>query len=153
MRSLTISGPPCPDVVDVKSMLLQTLQAELQGARREIGQDQLVALEGAPRERIIGVSAGLLRCFRITPDGRRHITRFVGPGGLIGLGTHPTYRNSAEAVIDSSLIVFQAHTMDAGMETFYAFNERFDGKDCSSWKPNEVWGEARSSAWVRTCFR
>ena len=51
----------------------------------------------------------------------------------------------ATDLVDSIQDVIDA-AMDAGMETFYAFNERFDGKDCSSWKPNEVWGEARSSA-------
>ena len=47
--------------------------------------------------------------------------------------------------VDSIQDVIDA-AMDAGMETFYAFNERFGDKDCSSWKPDEVWSEARSSA-------
>lgn len=116
MPSLPHADPMHSDVRAVALTPLQTLHAELQGVRRPVEQDQMVALEGAPRKHVIGVATGLLRCFRITSDGRRHITRFVGPGGLIGLGTHATYRNSAEAVDDSSLITFPVGALDAGME-------------------------------------
>lgn len=116
MHSLSRADPMHLDVPAVGLTPLQTLHAELQGVRRSVDQDQVVALEGAPRKHVIGVATGLLRCFRITPDGRRHITRFVGPGGLVGLGTHATYRNSAEAVSASSLIIFSASALDAGME-------------------------------------
>lgn len=116
MHSLPHADPMHLDVPAGGLTPLETLHSELQGVRRSVDQDQMVALEGAPRKHVIGVATGLLRCFRITPDGRRHITRFVGPGGLIGLGTHATYRNSAEAVSDSSLITFPSRALDAAME-------------------------------------
>lgn len=151
MRSSTQGVPSRPDVADVKFTRLQTLHAELQGTAREIGPDQLVALEGATRERVIGVTAGLLRCFRITPDGRRHITRFVGPGGLVGLGTHPTYRNSTEAVTDSSLIVFPAHTLDTGMEksstirkvVLDALTDEMSARDQTQFRVGRLWADER----------
>lgn len=93
---------------------LSQLRGALAGVARTIAPGQNVSVEGAKRETVIGVVSGLIRCFRMTPDGRRHISRFVHAGGLIGVGMHSAYRNSAEAVTPSKIIVFRAKSIEAG---------------------------------------
>ncbi|MGH6810185.1 MAG: helix-turn-helix domain-containing protein [Ensifer adhaerens] len=93
---------------------LSLLRGALTGVARTIAPGQNVSVEGAKRETVIGVVSGLIRFFRMTPDGRRHISRFVHAGGLIGVGMNITYRNSAEAVTTSKIIVFRAKSIEAG---------------------------------------
>jgi CRP-like cAMP-binding protein len=95
---------------------LDELRGALTGVARTIAPGQNVSVEGAKRETVIGVESGVIRCFRVTADGRRHIARFVHAGGLIGMGTHIAYRNSAEAVTASKIIVFQAKSIEAGAD-------------------------------------
>jgi CRP/FNR family transcriptional regulator len=73
-----------------------------QSARR-LDADEGLFFEGEPALSVFKVVRGLVRCFRVTEDGRRHICRFAGPGDMLGLGMNRTYRYSAEAV-SSSLV-------------------------------------------------
>lgn len=94
---------------------LELLCAALPGATHTLAPDQHVALEGGERRSVIGVLSGLLRSFRMTPDGRRHIARFVDPGGIVGLGKIGAFRASTEAVSVSRIIVFSASALDAAL--------------------------------------
>jgi CRP/FNR family nitrogen fixation transcriptional regulator len=91
---------------------LAVLRRSLSGVIRSLEADQHVTTEGAERDSVFGVISGLVRCFRMTPDGRRHITRFVGAGGLIGLGVLSEHPSSAEAVIGSTIVEFRARVLD-----------------------------------------
>jgi CRP/FNR family transcriptional regulator, anaerobic regulatory protein len=99
---------------------LEMLCAAIPGAKHTLAPDQHVTLEGSERRSVIGVLSGLLRSFRMTPDGRRHIARFVDPGGLIGLGKIGAFRTSTEAVAVSTIVVFSASAVEAALRT----NER-----------------------------
>jgi CRP-like cAMP-binding protein len=92
---------------------LDVLCAALPGAKHRLAPDQHVTLEGGERRSVIGVLSGVLRSFRMTPDGRRHIARFVDVGGLIGLGKIGAFRASTEAVAVSTIIIFSSRALEA----------------------------------------
>jgi CRP-like cAMP-binding protein len=95
---------------------LDVLRRFLPGPTRDIKPDEHVTIEGAHRDLVVGVVSGLLRCFRVTPDGRRHITRFARAGDLIGLGALKTYRGSTEAVAASTIVTFRVRALDGATE-------------------------------------
>lgn len=95
---------------------LTVLRGVLTGVTRRLDPDQHVTTEGATRDSVFGVVSGLVRCFRMTPDGRRHITRFVRAGGVIGLGAISAHTSSAEAVVASTIVEFRARALDTCAE-------------------------------------
>ncbi len=57
--------------------------------------------EGEPLNRVFNVIEGLIKTYKLLPDGRRQITNFLLPGDFFGLaGTH-TAPHSAEAITDA----------------------------------------------------
>ncbi|MGE0045710.1 MAG: Crp/Fnr family transcriptional regulator [Hyphomonadaceae bacterium] len=94
---------------------LAALLKAIPGATQSLAPDQHLTMEGSHRRSVIGVISGTLRSFRMTPDGRRHITRFVDPGGLIGLGALNAFRTSTEAVTVSRIVSFKASALEAVM--------------------------------------
>lgn len=92
---------------------LAVLRHVLPGTLHSLAPDQHITLEGSERRSVIGLISGTLRCFRMTPDGRRHITRFVDPGGLIGLGKLSAFRTSTESVTTSIIVSFKASAIEA----------------------------------------
>lgn len=95
---------------------LDRLRRLLPGVVRSIEPGQTIALEGEANGQVIGVISGLVRCFRLTADGRRHICRFGGAGSLIGLGPLGVQRHSAEAITAAQVIVFRAAAVEAAIE-------------------------------------
>lgn len=95
---------------------LDVLRRVLPGPARHVDPDEHVTIEGARRDTVVGVVSGLLRCFRVTPDGRRHVTRFARAGDLIGLGALKTYRSSTEAVAASTIVAFPVRALNAAAE-------------------------------------
>jgi CRP-like cAMP-binding protein len=130
---------------------LAVLRKNISGMVRSIAPDQHVSNEGARRNSVIGVISGLLRCFRVTPDGRRHVTRFVRPGGIIGLGSHALYRNSAEAVTASKIVTFSAATVDSTAEhnacvrnaVLTALTEEMSARDRIQFRLGRLWADER----------
>jgi CRP-like cAMP-binding protein len=118
---------------------------------RSIEPDQHVTIEGGRRDTVIGVVSGLLRCFRVTPDGRRHVTRFVRAGGIIGLGSHDFYRNSAEAVVKSTIVAFPARALDASAErnvpvrraVLHAMTAEMAARDRIQFRLGRLWADER----------
>ncbi|MBS0384514.1 MAG: Crp/Fnr family transcriptional regulator [Proteobacteria bacterium] len=76
--------------------------------------EQPLAFAGDDRTSVIGVASGLLRTSRSTPDGRRHISRFVRRGGMIGLGATTAFRSCIEAVTTSSVVRFSVSALERG---------------------------------------
>lgn len=95
---------------------LAALLNAIPGTIQSLAPDQHLTMEGSRRRTVIGVISGTLRSFRMTPDGRRHITRFVDAGGLIGLGALNAFRTSTEAVTVSRIVSFKASALEAVME-------------------------------------
>jgi CRP/FNR family transcriptional regulator len=115
------SGTSAPD--SAGGAPLDVLCAALPGVMHTLGPDQHVALEGGERRSVIGVLSGLLRSFRVTPDGRRHIARFVDPGGIVGLGKIGAFRASTEAVAVSRIIVFSAAALETALRANIAVRD------------------------------
>ncbi|HET9230920.1 MAG TPA: helix-turn-helix domain-containing protein [Vitreimonas sp.] len=109
MSVLTADGRATPRPAEPLSVLRKAAR----GAVRVVQPDQHIALRGEGRDTIVGVVTGLLRCFRMTSDGRRHVARFVRPGGLMGLGALVAFRSSVEAVTVSSIVEFRASAVEA----------------------------------------
>jgi CRP-like cAMP-binding protein len=95
---------------------LDVLRDVLPGPTRHVDPDEYVTIEGARRDTVVGVVSGLLRCFRVTPDGRRHITKFARAGDLIGLGALKSYRSSTEAVAASTIVTFPVRALNAAAD-------------------------------------
>ncbi len=102
-------------VAHVEGGPLAALLRALPGTTQALAPDQHLTLEGSQRRTVIGVISGTLRSFRMTPDGRRHITRFVDAGGLIGLGKLSAFRTSTEAVTVSKIVSFKASALETLM--------------------------------------
>lgn len=66
---------------------------------------------------IFGVLSGTLRCFRMTADGRRHISRFAVAGDIIGLCPLGVPRHSTEAINDARVAFFRVETIEAAIRT------------------------------------
>jgi CRP-like cAMP-binding protein len=130
---------------------LDVLRGALPGPVRHIDPDQHVTIEGARRDSVIGVVSGLLRSFRVTPDGRRHITRFAKAGDLIGLGALKTYRGSTEAVAASTIVTFPVRTLDAAAETdaqvrqaiLEAMTAEMTARDRIQFRLGRLWSDER----------
>ena len=54
--------------------------------------------EGAPAEHIFQIVEGVVRLFRIFPDGRRVVMGFAFPGDVLGIAVKDRYLFTAEAV-------------------------------------------------------
>jgi CRP/FNR family transcriptional regulator, anaerobic regulatory protein len=54
--------------------------------------------EGEPANSFFNVTRGMVKLFKLLPDGRRQITGFVGVGHFLGLAVSDTYAFSAEAI-------------------------------------------------------
>jgi len=61
--------------------------------------------EGEPAEYFYRVIRGAARTYKMTSDGRRQIGAFYLPGDIFGLEANPINRVTAEAVLDSSVLV------------------------------------------------
>lgn len=77
---------------------------ETHGTRQTIKAGTMLFLEGEPADALYVVVSGTIRGCRITPDGRRHIARFVGAGDVLALTAFRTYDYTAEAVCDAELL-------------------------------------------------
>lgn len=73
--------------------------AAIAGTRRIDAGAQLIQ-EGEPAEEIFTLTEGMLKIYKLMPDGRRQITGFLIPGDLVGLAYGDNYIYSAEAVTD-----------------------------------------------------
>lgn len=61
--------------------------------------------EGEPAEYVYKVIEGAIRTYNILDDGRRQIGAFYLPGDVFGLETGTIHRYSAEAIVNSQVIV------------------------------------------------
>ena len=73
MSVLPVDGPATPRLAEPLSVLRNSAR----GAVRVVQPDQHIVLRGEGRDTVVGVVTGLLRCFRMTSDGRRHVATNV----------------------------------------------------------------------------
>lgn len=83
-----------------------TGQGSLRGVRRRAASGETLFLEGEDDNAFAIVRSGLVRFCRMTADGRRTVSRFVWPGGVICYGVFAVRRCTAEAAADSEVEFF-----------------------------------------------
>lgn len=67
---------------------------------------QMIFSEGDAAASLFNVTGGVVKIYKLLPDGRRQITGFLFPGDFLGLALHDTYSYSAEAITAVSLCRF-----------------------------------------------
>lgn len=77
--------------------------APLSGVRRRVRAGETLFVEGESDDALVIVRSGLARCCRMTSDGRRAISRFVWPGGIICYGAFAARHCTAETAADCEL--------------------------------------------------
>src|SRR5471030_2478265 len=96
---------PCTTICDVRAISVCNAIADADLARlatsavvTEVPAGQCFVDEGEPANSFFVVTAGTVKLFKLLPDGRRQIIRFVGPGQFFGLAVSDTCAFSAEAI-------------------------------------------------------
>jgi len=80
---------------------------ELIGARMAFFRNAEIYGDDEPANYLYKVTSGAVRICKLLDDGRRQITAFHLPGEIFGLEVGADHRFSAEAVIDSSVLVIK----------------------------------------------
>lgn len=97
-RPLALCGALAPDDMMV-------LGAIAQPRKLDVGR-QLIQ-EGDPADEVFTLTEGMLKLYKLMPDGRRQITGFMVPGDFIGLAYGQSYVYSAEAVTATTACRFR----------------------------------------------
>lgn len=75
--------------------------------------DEEIYGEGEPGEYLYCVRRGAVRTFKLLRDGRRQIDAFHLPGEYFGLSASETHRLTAEAVVDSKVVIVKRRGLEA----------------------------------------
>lgn len=82
------------------------------GRTVKLSPGQVLFHEGDPVTRVFTLTKGLLKLYNLLPDGRRHVTGFVHPGGFLGISMDEEHVFSAEAVEHAQLCWFPKNGFD-----------------------------------------
>jgi len=97
-------------------MAVSTLEKKLPG--------QNVFGEGDNADNIYEVVSGMLRLYKLLPDGRRQITGFLSAGHILGLAPEGTYVYSAEAITEVTLCRYTRRAVERLMDEVPGFARR-----------------------------
>ena len=76
-----------------------------QGALLKVQADHVIFHEGDDADSVYEIVKGMVKLYKLLPDGRRQITGFVSAGDLMGLAHDQTFVHTSEAVTD--VVVFR----------------------------------------------
>ena len=102
-RAPTMAGEPSSVAVAFSAM----------GTSRRFGRNTEVYGEGEPIENVYRVVSGAVRTYRLLSDGRRQIGDFHIAGDVFGLEGGEERQFTAEAIVDSTVIVTKRKTLTA----------------------------------------
>jgi CRP/FNR family transcriptional regulator, nitrogen fixation regulation protein len=91
--------------------LAQTMR--LMGAIMSYPRNSEIFGENEPAEYLYKVVAGCVRTYKILSDGRRQIGGFYLPGEVFGLSFGDEHTMSAEAIVDSKVLVVKRSALEA----------------------------------------
>ena len=80
---------------------------EMMGASMSFARNAEIYGEGEPADYLYKVVSGTVRTYKVLNDGRRQIGAFYFPGDIFGLETGDEHVFSAEAIIDSKVLVIK----------------------------------------------
>jgi CRP-like cAMP-binding protein len=82
------------------------------GATIRYTQDQEIHGEAERAKFIYKVTNGAVRRHKLLSDGRRQISSFHLPGDFFGFESEPTYRLTAEAIVDTVTVIFDRRSLE-----------------------------------------
>ncbi|MGC2081184.1 MAG: Crp/Fnr family transcriptional regulator [Xanthobacteraceae bacterium] len=59
---------------------------------------EIIYREGEPAKAVFNINTGVVGAYKVTPDGREHISAFLFADDLFGLSAEGTYTNSVKAI-------------------------------------------------------
>ena len=109
----SLGHPPVHIANPVPEMSARSLGASiaLMGASMPFGRNAEIYGENEPAEYLYKVISGSVRTFKVLNDGRRQIGAFHLPGEVFGLEFGDLHAFSAEALVNSKLLVFKRSTL------------------------------------------
>ena len=84
---------------------------ELMGAPMPFGRNAEIYGENEPAEYVYKVISGTVRTYKVLNDGRRQIGAFYLPGDVFGLEIGESHSFSAEAIVDSKVLVVKRSSL------------------------------------------
>lgn len=81
-------------------------ELDLYATRLRFPANGVLARTGQPCRHAYSVTSGVLRLARTLSDGRRQVIDFMLPGDFIGLSEAQAYRHDIEAVVGSTVCIF-----------------------------------------------
>ena len=84
---------------------------ELMGAPMPFARNAEIYGENEPAEYLYKVISGTVRTYKVLNDGRRQIGAFYLPGDIFGLDVGDEHSFSAEAIVDSKILVIKRSTV------------------------------------------
>ncbi|MCB2052752.1 MAG: Crp/Fnr family transcriptional regulator [Geminicoccaceae bacterium] len=94
---------------------------------RRLGPGATLIEEGEPALDVFTVVEGMLKLYKLMPDGRRQITGFMIPGDFVGLSVGEAYIYSAEAVMPTTACRFRRNFFHGMMEDYPDLETRLLG--------------------------
>jgi len=88
---------------------------------------QRFVAEGDPAEHLFNVTAGMVKVYKLMPDGRQQITGFLFPGDFLGLSANERYAYSAESVTLVTYCRFPRRKLEQLLMDFPAVERRLLG--------------------------
>lgn len=73
---------------------------------------------------IFNITAGVIKVYKLLPDGRRQVTGFLFPGDFVGLERDGRYAYGAEAVTHTTLCRFRRQQLDLVFRRFPKLERR-----------------------------
>jgi CRP/FNR family nitrogen fixation transcriptional regulator len=86
---------------------------ELMGAPMSFGRNEEIYGEAEPADFLYKVVSGAVRMYKVLNDGRRQIGAFYLPGDMFGLEVGDLHASSAEAVGDTTVLIFKRSAVTA----------------------------------------
>ena len=77
-----------------------------QGSLHRFEPDHVIFHEGDEADSVYKIVKGMVKLYKLLPDGRRQITGFVGEGTLIGLSSDEVFVHTAETVNEALILRF-----------------------------------------------
>lgn len=91
---------------------------------RTTGSHEILFHEGDPADALFEVARGVVRLYRLLPDGRRAVTGFAFPGGILGLSFRDVHICTAETITSCELRRCERNVAARVMESGPDFRRR-----------------------------
>ena len=106
------SSPPQPallrDIQEGTALGTPTCVTTVQSYRPK----EVIFYQGDTCKHLFEVVEGVVKLYKLTPDGRRQVTGFLYPGQFLGLGWKELYSQTAEAVSSAKLCRYPREKLD-----------------------------------------